>query len=505
VRLAELPRLDATFAAPFRFREVAGKVLITNPEGSFLLLEPDEFARFAQGEVEGGSPLWARLQGGNFLRAGFDRARAAERIAARRRFLHYGPNLHIVVVTLRCNETCLYCHASRADMDRVETDMTPAVAEKTVDLIFQTTSPSVTIEFQGGEPLVNFPVVKHIIEHANLRNQTAGKALEFTMVSNLALMDEDKLAYLLDHKVQVCTSIDGPRDLHDKHRKLPTASAYDASVRWIERINRAYAERGLDPTLYHVEALVTTTRETLGRWRELVDTYVALGCRALFLRPVDPFGFADKTRRKVEYPRAEYLAFYRAAVDYMLELNRRGVEILERYAAIFLTKILRGEDPNFLDIRNPSGAGIGCLAYNYDGCVFASDEGRMLHEMGDDAFLLGHVGTSRYRDLVGHETVRALVIASNRDAQPDCVSCTYNPYCGTDPIHTYKTQGSIFGRTRESTLCAVHKGIQDYLFGKLAEGDAATLAALERWTTIRARDHFLQSQRQVDSQAQTQD
>ena len=41
----------------------------------------------------------------------------AERIRRKTRFLDYGPNLHICVVTLRCNETCVYCHASRADMD----------------------------------------------------------------------------------------------------------------------------------------------------------------------------------------------------------------------------------------------------------------------------------------------------------------------------------------------------------------------------------------------------
>ena len=40
----------------------------------------------------------------------------------------------------------------------------------------------------------------------------------------------------------------------------------------------------------------------------------------------------------------------------MIELNKQGVEILERYAAIFLTKILSGDDPNFLDIRSPGGA-----------------------------------------------------------------------------------------------------------------------------------------------------
>jgi hypothetical protein len=83
--------------------------------------------------------------------------------------------------------------------------------EKAVDLILQTTvAQFVTIEFQGGEPLVNFPVVKHLIEYAEAKNREVGKYLEFTMVSNLALMDEEKLAWLLDHKVQICTSIDGP-------------------------------------------------------------------------------------------------------------------------------------------------------------------------------------------------------------------------------------------------------------------------------------------------------
>lgn len=485
---------DFGFQAFFRFRPIGRKMLITNLEGSWLLLEPDEFRQFMEGTVPRGSALWARLRDANFLRAEYDQARAAGRLAQRKRFLRYGPNLHMLVVTLRCNETCVYCHASRADMDAVQTDMTEEIAERTVDLILSSTSPGVTIEFQGGEPLVNFKVVKHTIEYALEKNKTAGKALDFTMVSNLSLMDEEKLAYLLARKVQICTSIDGPPALHDKQRKLPGLSAYEVSEHWIRRINQAYQELGLDPTLYHVEALLTTTRESLGRWKDIVDTYVQLGCRALFLRPVDPFGFMDRTGTRVEYPRSQYLEFYRNAVDYMIEINRRGVEILERYAAIFLTKILGGDDPNFLDIRNPSGDGIGGLAYNYDGKIFASDEGRMLHEMGDDSFLLGDVRVSTYREIVGHEVVRACVIASNLDQQPDCVDCTYNPYCGAKPEHNLKTQGSIFGRMRDSTMCAVHKGIQDYLFEKLAEGDPRVLEVFQRWTTVRPRTHFLQGQ-----------
>jgi uncharacterized protein len=493
MNLAELGSLDTQSQAFFRFRPLpkTGKVVLTNIEGNFLVLSNQEFERFAKGSVEAGSPLMQRLSEANFLKATFDGKKAGEKYRARRRALDYGPNLHIVVVTLRCNETCVYCHASRANMDAVHTDMTKEVAEKTVDLVLKSTNPGVTIEFQGGEPLVNFPVVKHIIEYATEKNRTLGKALEFTMVSNLALLDDEKLEYLLKNKVQICTSIDGPEHLHDKQRKLPGGSAHQTAKAWIKKINAAYDAMGLDPTLYRVEALLTTTRDTLPLWKEVVDTYVELGCRALFLRPVDPFGWMDKTAGRVEYPRSEYMEFYRSAVDYMIELNTKGTQVLERYASIFLSKIL-AEDPNFLDIRSPAGAGIGQLAYNYDGKIFTCDEGRMLHEGGDSSFQIGDVFKSTYRQLVGHDTVRAMVIASNLDGQPDCVNCSYNPYCGTQTTHQHKTFGSIFGRMRESTLCAVHKGIQDYLFERIGQDDPAIMDVFRKWTTARPRTHFIQ-------------
>lgn len=485
-------KLDTSSQAFFRFRQVGEKTLITNQEGSFALLSREEWQQFATGTVAKGSPLHAKLKDGNFLRAEFDQNKAAQRLQRRKRFVGSGPNLHVMVVTLRCNETCVYCHASRATMDAVHTDMTPEIAEKSVDLALQTTNPWVTIEFQGGEPLVNFSVVKHIIEYALEKNKTIGKTLEFTMVTNLSLMDEEKLKFLLQNKVQICTSIDGPEHLHDKQRRLPGLSAHKAATHWIKRINEAYGEMGLDTNLYHVEALMTTTKETLKYPKEVVDTYVSLGCRALFLRPLDPFGWSEKTGYRTEYPRSEYMKFYRTAVEYMIELNKSGTQILERFASIFLTKILSGEDPNFLDIRSPGGAGLGQIAYSYDGKIFTCDEGRMLHESGDDTFLIGDVRTSTYRDIVGHETVRAVTIASILDGQPDCVNCTYVPYCGIPPVHAHKSQGSIFGHMRESTLCAVHKGIQDFLFEKMGEGDAGTLDVFQKWTTIRNRDHFLQ-------------
>ena len=102
--------------------------------------------------------------------------------------------------------------------------------------------------------------------------------------------------------------------------------------------------------------------------------------------------------------------------------------------------------------------------------------------------------SSSYRDIVGHPTVRAMAIASNLDSQPDCVNCAYKPYCGTQPDPQPQDAGHhLRPHARESNMCAVHKGIQDYLFEKLAEGDPETLEILDRWTTNRSREHFLHS------------
>lgn len=479
-----------TFASaglvPLRHREVAGRVVVTNPWGDWAVLRRDDWERLRHDAdaLRGALPR-------NFYRDTLDRDALVARTREKSRFLQVGPNLHILVVTLRCNQTCVYCHASRAMMDREGYDMTAETARRAVDLALASTSPAITLEFQGGEPLANFPVVREVIEYALARNTDAGKALDFTLISNLSLMDDARLEYLVSRRVQICTSVDGPAALHDRQRRLAGGSAHAEVARWIRRINERYTAMGLDPNLYRVEALLTTTREALAQPREIVETYAALGCRAIYLRPVDPFGFAAKTGERVGYEGDAFLRFYRAALARVLELNREGVQMIERFAAIFLTKILTDGDPNFLDIRSPCGAGIGQVTYNHDGAVYTCDEGRMLADAGDDFFRIGHVDGGTYNGLMKHPTVRALTVASNLDAQPGCATCVYRPYCGVCPVYNYATQGHIHGRMRESRWCATHMGILDLLFELLSSGDAATVATLRRWTTVRPRAHFV--------------
>ncbi|MBM4353186.1 MAG: His-Xaa-Ser system radical SAM maturase HxsB [Deltaproteobacteria bacterium] len=476
--------------SPFRFGRIRDQVLVTNEAGGFVLLSEGEFEALMEGSLDEGSPKHEELKSKHFFRSDEATASLARDYARKNAFLFSGPYLHIVIVTLRCNEVCVYCHASRRDVSEVAFDMKPELARQVVDTIFESPSPVINIEFQGGEPLVNWETVRFLIDYSVEKNRTARKKLEFSLVTNLSLMDDAKLAFLMSNNVQICTSIDGPKAVHDHNRKLLKGSSYDQAVQWMRKADQAYREKGLDPDLYHVEALLTVTRETLKHPREVVDEYVRLGRKAIFLRPLNPFGFAARTFQSIGYTPDEFLRFYFEAMDYMIDLNRRGVEILERTAAILLTKMLTPVDPNYLDLRSPCGAGIGQVAYNYDGTVFTCDEGRMLYQQGDDMFQIGTIPESRYQDLTGSPTVKALAVASCLDNIPGCVDCVFKPYCGVCPVYNYAQQGGIFGQMPTNERCRIYRSILEYLFGRIAGGEKQVLDILTKWTIVRDRSVF---------------
>ena len=84
--------------------------------------------------------------------------------------------MHIFVVTLRCEHTCRYCQVSRQSSAKNEFDMTEESAAQALELAFRSPSPHLKIEFQGGEPLLNFPLVRWIVEEGKRINQDCGKA-----------------------------------------------------------------------------------------------------------------------------------------------------------------------------------------------------------------------------------------------------------------------------------------------------------------------------------------
>ena len=163
-------------------------------------------------------------------------------------------------------------------------------------------------------------------------------------------------------------------------------------------------------------------------------------------------------------------AYTYATID-IININRAGRTFSEAYASMILTKILTPWPIGFVDLQSPSGAGIGVVLYNYDGNVYASDESRMLAEVGDYTFQLGNVLEDSYRDIFFGDTMQRIAAASCNEALAGCSDCAYQTYCGADPVRHYRTQGDIFGNRANSAYCRKNMAIIKHLFDLVIAGD----------------------------------
>jgi hypothetical protein len=224
---------------------------------------------------------------------------------------------------------------------------------------------------------------------------------------------------------------------------------------------------------------MTTTEASLDRVEDIVDEYLRLDLDGIFLRPLSPYGFAIKTKAIRKYDSKGWLDFYARGLRYILEVNRRGRHFPEFYATLILKRMFADRPLGYVDLRSPAGIGLGALVYNYDGKVFASDEGRMLAEMGDRTFELGSV-TESYRSLVFSDKLLDLVGSSLTQCAPECLDCVYEAHCGADPVYHHATQSDPVGIKPLSEFCARQKGIMNLLL-EILEGPPQEAAILRRW------------------------
>ncbi len=451
---------------PFRFERLNGRVLVTNMVGEHLMLSAEDFELLAGGDLPSDSRLVRRLRAKQMIRRAGERAPLTLlALKSRTRYarLAESTGLHIFVVSLRCEHSCPYCQVSRQSEDRDRYDMSLSTAERGLDMAFRSPSRSLKIEFQGGEPLLNFELIEEVVRQAEERNRDEGRDLGFVIASNLALLSDEVLDFCARHDVHISTSLDGPADLHNRNRPRPGRDSWERAV---DGIRRAREALGVD----HVSALMTTTKRSLGRSRDIIDTYVDLGLRGIFLRPLSPYGFAIKTKSYSAYDAERWLDFYREGLAYILELNRQGLGLTEYFSTVILRKMLTNIEPGYVDLTSPAGIGIGALVYNYDGSVYASDEGRMLAEMGDETFRLGHLEKDSYEEIMTADALLAPLEESFAPSAPMCSDCAFEPYCGSDPVYHYATTGDFLGRKSESDFCRRNMAIFKHLI-ELYESD----------------------------------
>ena len=448
----------------FNFKKFGEEYLLTNDAGKYAFVKEDTLNSLIE-HRELPEEIHKKLKDNYFV---YDEHNSVftEKlkwlIRDNKNYLFSSTALHIFVLTNICNMSCVYCQA-KDDTNIVHHKMSYEIAEKSVNLALCSPSRYLTFEFQGGEPLANFDVLEH----------KKGKNISYSLVTNLSLITDEILDFLIKYKINISTSLDGDEQLHNHNRRFQNGNdTFETVTSQIRKIQEKD---------YDVGAIQTTTRQSLNKAKEIIDTYVKLKQTSIFIRPLTKLGTAERVWDNIGYTADEFLDFYEKCLRYIMKLSRDGIDICERHAVIFLKKILLGYAENYMELRSPCGATIGQMAYFYDGNVFTCDEGRMLYEMGNDAFKLGNVFENTFDDLIQSPACKAVCVSSLLEGQLNCCDCVYQPYCGTCPVINLAQEKDLFFKNAQSYRCRVYGGMLDIIFRILQEHNPADIKVFNKW------------------------
>jgi uncharacterized protein len=480
--------------APICFDRIGSEIIVVNLRRKAVLLPERDFHDLIDGKVQLDSELFDKLRRDGFVYQSADEEFATSEAARVRPLVSHlfrGTSLHIIVATLDCPSLCIYCQASRGGMARLNspTHMTASIAQRSVEIAFQSPAPSITIEFQGGEPLANFEVIKGCVTYAEGRSLEIGKPVSFQLVSSLALMDEEKLAFLTEHSISLCVSLDGPKALHDLNRPCRLGSSWDSIRKWVPQLRAAMA--GRSPSEGKLTAIPTITRHSLGHATDIVSEYAELGFNSIWARPLSCFGRAHHDWQLIGYNASSFLHFYHELLDACIVHNKlNSNKIREGFATSIARSISTGECSHHTEFRSPCGAGIGQMLFDWDGRIYSCDEGRMAALLGDLSFQIGEVASSDYLSCMKSEPVLASAMASCLESHPDCYDCAYSPFCGVCPVYAHLNLGSINAKVSGDYRCEINKGMIREVLLRLLSSRGQGAETLLSWTRDPQADHY---------------
>lgn len=468
---------------PFNFERFNNQsALIVNMVGEYIVLSKKDFNNLISYDLTPNSEIFLRLKAKHFIAESLLEP-AIELLSVKYRtkkaFLSEFTTLHMFVVTLRCNHKCSYCHASSKGMGEKEYDMNIDTAQRAVDICLKSPSKSIKIEFQGGEPLLNYPTVKYIIDYASREAVLIEKNIQFVVCTNLTLITDEMLQYFADNNVLISTSLDGPKHVHNFNRHYRDGKgSYDDVIESLDRARKYIASD-------RISALMTTTKYSLDYAHEIVDEYIKNGFSSTFVRPLNPFGYAFPKTQQIGCSASEFISFYKRILEYIIAKNLKGYFIEEVFTSILLTRILTPFSTGFVDLQFPAGNGISGVIYDYNGNVYPSDEARMLAQMGVNTFCLGNINSNTYEELFYCKTLKNIIENSCAEILPGCSDCAFQIYCGIDPIRNYLKYKDIIGHIPTNELCFIHKGMFRYLFELILQNNSDTIDVFWSWLTGR--------------------
>lgn len=273
-----------------------------------------------------------------------------------------------------CNLRCEYCFASQGDFQGTRSMMSLEVGKKALDLLVANSGNrrNLEVDFFGGEPLMNFEVVKELVTYGRSLEKENNKNFRFTLTTNGVLLNDDNIKYINENMHNVVLSLDGRKEVNDQMRyTISGGGSYDVIV---PKLKKLVEER--EGKSYYVRG--TFTKNNLDFSKDVLHM-ADLGFKSTSVEPVvaapgDPYALTEEDLKIVN-------AEYDKLAEEIIRRNNTDKEF-----SFFHFAIDMGQGPCVIKRLSGCGAGSEYLAITPEGDIFPCHQ-----FVGNDHFKMGNV------------------------------------------------------------------------------------------------------------------
>ncbi len=333
-----------------------------------------------------------------------------------------------------CNLRCEYCFAAKGDFGQGRCLMSLETAKKAIDFIIANsgTRRNLEVDFFGGEPLMNFDVVKQTVEYARSIEKKYNKNFRFTITTNGLLLDDEKTEYINREMNNAVLSLDGRKEVNDRLRVTPNGKGcYDIIV---PKYQKLVAGRGDKD--YYIRG--TFTKYNLDFTNDVLH-FKELGFDQLSIEPV------------VSDPKLDYSIKYEDLPVVFKEYEKLAQTIIEsrkkgEYYNFFHFMIDLNQGPCAIKRLRGCGCGNEYVAVTPQGDIYPCHQ-----FVGHEQYKMGNLNDGTFDN-----DMKQMFAKANVYTKENCKNCWAKFYCsGGCNANNFQYEGDI--KKSHKTSCELEK------------------------------------------------
>ncbi len=348
-----------------------------------------------------------------------------------------------LVLSQKCNLTCSYCYAQGGDFGQESRLMDAATMKRALDRIAALADDTLVVSFFGGEPLLNFGLMKETVAYGNELARKQGIQLRYALTTNGTVMTDEILTFIKEHVPHVAVSLDGTALVNDRERQFRNGSrgVHDSVVETIGKLKEVGIRFGIRATV---------TERNAGELAVAAKYLARLGPESVRMAPAfRGEGWTDHAFGQLES------SLCALEIDALEQIAAGGDPTTGEHLFKVLFNVVNGERR-----LHPCAAGMGVVAVAANGDVYPCD-----HFIGVEAFCMGNVDDEEW-PAERFSSVCERMKRNSVEHRSRCRQCSVRHICGGEcHVHSLLSQGDI--DTASPQYCALAQGLSRQLLDKV--------------------------------------